>query len=255
MSAQVQTKISQLQKQLFPHIDRKAVPIDNEEFEKFWAESRHLPEPDQSYVKALAYAAKHDQENALQWFNSALTYDDSTIAMNYLAYLGRSAQNYLHRIETLRLEKFYGVPTIRRVARNACFGVGDCRGVKVYSRKLAALRDGEDRKKILDEGDYMCNIIDNFKRATSFSSNDIEELNKLAEGIANQHGVACYEVNYFIGGEGDNAYILGANTDDIDLITDMNIELACAMTDEKYIGKPVTSWFRSTMYEEAANER
>lgn len=246
MSTQVQSKEKDLLDILWHHMNRE-LSLDKETVAYMEAEIGKLPFQEKSYVTAWFKAALGLHDEAVSWFKDAMKGDDEgVIANNYLAYLGRSAHNYEHRLELFRLEKLYATPEIRKIARNAAFCIGNEKLVKKISIKLAAMKDGEEREKIRDEGDYMTGLIADFKKATQLTSSEIESLCDASEAIANKHGVNCIGVNYFISSDDDNAFIIRAQTDDAPTLAKMNMELLELLTSEEYYLRPFTSWFQST---------
>lgn len=245
MVPKAQTKSFEMHNELWSYINSKTIAeqgfIDSVEN----AIAALHSGSEKSYLTALLYAAKGEFDNAVEWFNEALIAEDSTIALNYLAYIGSSAHNYFHRLEIFRLEERFCVPTIRRIARNAAFCIGNTKLIRSYTLKLSALCDDEEKQELREQGEHMISIVDEFKHATSLSSSQIEELCDEAEEIANKHGVNCIGVHYFVSGDSDNAYIIRAETDDSELLAELNIELLCLLSSEKYRQLPFTSWFRS----------
>ena len=103
-----------------------------------------------------------------------------------------------------------------------------------------------EREKIKQEGERMVQAIVQFKEATKLTSSEIQHICDSAEKIANTHGVNCIGVEYFLSGGSDNAMILNAETQDSKTLTDMNLELICMLSDEAFIDRPFTSWFKSS---------
>ncbi len=245
MVPKAQTKSVEIHEKLWAYINTKTIAGQDviDSVEKEIASFKDGTE--KSYLTALIYAAKGDFDSAVKWFNEALSSGDSTIALNYLAYIGSHAHNYFHRLEIFRLEKIVCVPTIRRIARNAAYCIGNTKLIRSYSLKLSALCGDEEKQELRDQGERMISVVDEFKQATTLSSSQIEELCDEAEDIANKYGVNCIGAHYFVSGESDNAYIIRAETDDSELLAELNIELLCLLASEKYRKLPFTSWFTS----------
>ncbi|SQJ22129.1 Uncharacterised protein [Serratia rubidaea] len=244
MSSQPKAKTSDLHHKLVGYIDSGEIP-DVGVIEEILRDASYLLEPERSYIRAMVHVAKRDHSGAMQFFEQSLRYDDVRVALNYLAYLGTSAHNYTHRLEIYRLEELYHNSTMRRIARNASYGIGDSRRVRQYTLKMAALLDGEQKQRMMSEGEAMMQRIQDFKELTSLTQKDVEDLCDTAEGLANAQNVNCIGVSYFIDTHGDCAYIIDAETEDPEILSELNFELACVLADEKYIDKAFTSWFRS----------
>jgi len=244
MTPQAQTNFSDVHDSLWRYI-HSGSPIEQSAVDDVEKDIRLLDGVQKAYLTALLYGAKRDYDSAIAWFNEALKSEDATIALNYLAYVGASAHNYFHRMEIFRLEEQYGSTEMRRVARNAAFCIGNQKLMRIYNLKLSALCDGEEKQFLKEQGESMISIVEEFKQAAKLSSNDIEELCDEAEAIANKRGVNCIGAHYFLNGESDNAYIIRAETSDAELLAEMNMELLCLLSSEKYIERPFTSWFRS----------
>lgn len=244
MTAQAQEKSNELHKTLWSYINRKA-PIEQEVVDTAEKVIASLHGESKSYLNALLYAAKGDFDTSVQWFKDALKYEDATIALNYLAYIGSSAHNYFHRMEIFRLEEQFCLPTMRRIARNAAYCIGDVKLIRKYTLKLSALCDGEEKQELKNQGAGMIEEVENFKKVTTLTSNQIQVLCDAAEGIANKHGVNCIGVHYFVSDDLDNAFVVRAETDDPEVLAELNLEMLCLLSSEEYRSLPFTSWFRS----------
>ncbi|HHU0616720.1 hypothetical protein EKN54_12500 [Enterobacter hormaechei] len=243
MSGQPETKEQDLLDTILDYFQKGATP-DAEELETLKHEIGRLPIGDRAYVYAWLNGMLGHHADAVRLFKDAMNSDPSVV-QNYLAYLSRSAHNLEHRMELFRLVEQFPSDDMRLVARNAAFCIGNEKLVKQFSLKLAALRDGEEREDIINQGKYMAELIIDFKKATNLSSRDIEILCDHAEDIANKRGINCTGVSYYMGGDEDNAFIVRAQTDDSQVLAEMNMELLVLLTDDCYRNIPFTSWFQS----------
>lgn len=246
MAAQAKKKTNSdnLHNILWSYINRK-VMIEQEFVDKAEKIISTLHGEEKSYHTALLYAAKGDFDASVHWFKDALKSEDATIALNYLAYIGASAHNYFHRMEVFRLEEQFCLPTMRRIARNAAYCIGDVKLIRKYTLKLSALCDGEEKQELKNQGTHMIAQVEEFKKATTLTSNQIQILCDTAEGIANKHGVNCIGVYYFVNDDLDNAFVVRAETDDPEVLAELNLEMLCLLSSEEYRSLPFTSWFRS----------
>lgn len=202
-------------------------------------------EPFRSYLNGLLMASQNNFDKAVSFFQKSLESENEFIASNYLAYLGFCAHNLFHREELFRLEERYCTSEHRRVARNIAYSIGNTKLIRKYNLKLLALYDGEKRQHYKEEGEQMISFVENFKKASTLTSAEIQTLCDEAEEIANRHGVNCVGVTYFVNSESDNAYIIRAETNDPHVLAEINTELSYLLCDEKYLNKPFTSWFKS----------
>ncbi|WP_411555764.1 hypothetical protein ACLIN0_11845 [Pantoea agglomerans] len=247
MQAQAQTKHEELVDTLLSYID-SGTPLEEPHLSAIRRDISALPLESRSYLTAWLMVALDKHDDAVEWFKDAIDTSGenaSTVAGNYLAYLSVSAHNLFHKQEVFRLAKVFGTKRIRTQARNAAVCMGSEKLIKKYTLMLKALLDGEERSKIEREGEIMVETIRNFKEATKLTSADIEKLCDAAEQIANSHGVNCVGVEYFLSGDCDNALILSAQTSDASTLTTINLELMDLLTEEEYIDRPFTSWFKS----------
>ncbi len=243
MPAQPQTKEQELLDTILDYFQKGETP-DEESLKTIEYEIGRLPIGNRAYVSAWLNGTLGHHADAVRLFKDAMSSDHS-VAHNYLAYLSRSAHNLEHRMELFRMVEQFPSDDMRLVARNAAFGIGNEKLVKKFSLKMAALRDGQEREDIINQGNYMVERIIEFKKATNLSSKDIEILCDRAEAIANKHGINCSGVSFYMGGDDDNAYILRAQTDDPKVLAEMNMELLALLCDDSYRGSPFTSWFQS----------
>lgn len=243
MSAQPETKEQELLHTILDYFQKGETP-DEESLKTIEYEIGRLPIGNRAYVSAWLNGTLGHHADAVRLFKDAMN-SDRSVAQNYLAYLSRSAHNLEHRMELFRIVEQLPSDDMRLVARNAAFGIGNEKLVKKFSLKMAALRDGQEREDIINQGNYMVERIVEFKKATNLSSRDIEILCDRAEEIANKHGINCSGVSFYMGGDDDNAYILRAQTDDPQILAEMNMELLVLLCDDNYRGSPFTSWFQS----------
>lgn len=244
MAAQAQQKTDETHASLWTYIHHKTI-VSQDVIDTVEKEIASLHGEEKSYLTALLYAAKGDHDTAVSFFQDAINSEDTTIALNYLAYLGASAHNYFHKTEVFRLAEKFCLPTMRRIARNTAYCIGNVRLIRAYTLKMTALSSDEDRQQLKDEGDGMISIVEDFKKASTLNSSQIEELCDEAEAIANKHGVNCIGAHYFVTESSDNAYIIRAETKDPEVLAELNLELICLLSSEKYRSLPFTSWFRS----------
>lgn len=246
VAQQAQNKADDIHVTLWSYIHRNAV-VEQDVIDETEKAIASLHGEEKSYLLALLFAAKGDFDSAVEWFKDAIKSEDATIILNYLAYLGSSAHNYFHRTEIFRLEERYCFPTIRLIARNAAYCIGDVKLIRSYTLKLSALCDGEEKQELKDQGAYMIAQVEDFKKATTLTSRQIQVLCDAAEDIANKHGVNCIGVHYFTSDDLDNAFVIRAETGDPEVLAELNIEMLCLLSGEEYRSLPFTSWFRSDM--------
>lgn len=244
MSAKPQSKEQEIIDSIFEYFVKGEVP-EKEVVMLLEHEISRLPIGERAYASAWLKGACGKHLDAVRLFKDALSSGDPAIAQNYMAYLSRSAHNYEHRVELFRLVEEYPSHDMRLIARNAAFCIGNDKLVKKFSLKMAALKDGEERDGIIYQGTYMAERIVEFKNATKLSSRELEMLCDSAEAIANKRGVNCSGVNFYLGGDEDNAFIVKAQTDDPNTLADMNMELLLLLSDGQYCNHPFTSWFQS----------
>ncbi|HDL7334832.1 TPA: hypothetical protein PXN07_000021 [Yersinia enterocolitica] len=248
MLAQPKTKHEELLNTLLSYVGSNTL-LDESLASDIERDIRSLPETSRSYLTAWFMVAQGKHDEAVEWFNDAMVTsgeNGSIVAGNYAGYLSCSAHNLFHREEVFRLADIYFTQRIRKMARNAAFCIGSERLVKRYTIMLRALFDGEEREKIEREGAEMVNVIVEFKNATKLTTSEIQQLCDAAEKIANDNGVNCVGVEYFLTGGYDNALIVCAATKDADTLTTLNLELISLLADDAYIDRPFTSWFKSS---------
>ncbi|ELY2785804.1 hypothetical protein ACI0ZQ_002035 [Cronobacter dublinensis] len=247
MQVQAQTKHQELVDTLLSYIHSRT-PLEEPQLSAIKRDINVLPNGSRSYVMAWLMVALNKHDDAVEWFNDAIATsgeNSAIVAGNYLGYLSGSAHNLFHKQEVFRLVEIYCTQRIRKQARNAAVCMGNERLIKKYTLMMKALLDGEERERVEREGAEMVETITKFKEATKLTSSEIEKLCDAAEQIANNHGVNCIGVEYFLSGGYDNAIILSAETNDANTLTTINIELVNLLAEDAYIDRPFTSWFKS----------
>ena len=205
---------------VFNHIDN-LTKLDRFTFEQMLKDSEYLDdEPTMYMVKALAYGAYQDNQNALKYFDIAMKYGDISVAKNYITYLTKTLQFKLSYKKSIELANKYDNQYLTFVARNIAYSFADIKNSSLLTEKLVKLHGNVN----LDQYPYL-----DFSQPLT----ELEVFMKSSEF-------------YTSSDNNDFAVIVSVTTSDPDVLSDMDIEIACALAENNDLSdKNVTAWFRS----------
>ncbi|EMH6405740.1 hypothetical protein RYG28_004224, partial [Providencia rettgeri] len=122
--------------------------LDRFTFEQILKDSDHLEDESIMYmIKALAYGAYQDNENALSYFNIAMRYDNVNVAKNYITYLTRTLQFNLSYKESIDIANKYDNQYLTFMARNIAYSFADIKNSSLLAEKLVKLHPDADMTK------------------------------------------------------------------------------------------------------------
>lgn len=242
------SKLEVIQKQIVEHLENGSL-MDPFTLKRIISELGNFPEPEKSMFTGLAFGAAGNIDSAIENLKIAVSYGKDFTVDFYISYLSRIPRGRLQREEVLRLSEKHDTLNLNVMGRNLSFGIGDIELMERFYQKLLKRQSSEGMIDYLNsENIKMKNDVQNFLNATSMNKSDVDFLWSTASDIANSRGLVCFASSYFVSGEDDNAYIIVAETDDVNALADMNIELACAIAlNDRLSSLPVTSWYRGEL--------
>ncbi|EME1467899.1 hypothetical protein V3510_005281 [Serratia marcescens] len=222
--------------------------LDQLTFRRYLKKFENIPdEPTKLMLFGLAYGAVKEYPTAIAFFKDAVSYKDDVVARNYLTFLGRILHFEMYREESERLAKEYNSFPLCIRARNAAYADGNGELSLFFTRKAISLTSDDKTVRRLEmEAKHHIGSLDKFASLSGLSSRELQELSRSVTDVARKHGVLSIATEFYVSSDNhDLAIINDVLTMNEDLISDMDIEIACALAmNEKYSDKNVSAWYR-----------
>ncbi|HFD6681267.1 hypothetical protein [Providencia alcalifaciens] len=247
MNPAPQEKTQEILETLSVHIN-SGHKIDQFTYVRLMHEIKKLPNPIAEVTcEGLLYGANHEYDKANKHLKEALeNYHHSFLATNYLAYLARTGQNFLHATESLRLAECYSTNRdLQILAISSAYLIGDEARLSDLIERARSLSSDEQRPEMEGVSMWIDNIRA-FRVSSGLSENELSALSKIMCDVATRHKQPIVYTCYYSDIHGiDSAYVSEILHDDPDTISDMNIDLAIEIADSGlFDGKKATAWFR-----------
>ncbi|MDW7792426.1 hypothetical protein R4E92_18770 [Morganella morganii] len=222
--------------------------LDRFTFEQMLKDAEYLEDESVIYmVKALAYGAYQDNENALKYFDIAMRYGNIDVAKNYITYITKTLQYKLSYSESIDIANKYDNKYLTFMARNIAYSFADIKNSSLLTEKLVRLHGGVDLKEYpyLDFSQPLTEL-EVFMKSGNISELEARWIVEKANEVATNKKVRCLSSEFYSSSDNnDFAVILAVTTDDPDIISDMDIEIACILAENStFSDKNVTAWFR-----------
>lgn len=222
--------------------------LDRFTFEQVLKDIEYLEdESDRLMVKALAYGAYQDNENALKYFDIAMKYGDVNVAKNYITYITKTLQYNLSYSESIDIANKYDNAYLTFMARNIAYSFADIKNSSLLAEKLVKLHGEADLNEYpyLDFSQPLAEL-EVFMKSGNISESEARWIIEKANEIATSRKVRCLSSEFYASSDNnDFAIILAVTTNDPDIISDMDIEIACMLAENSaFSDKNITAWFR-----------
>ncbi|MTC24928.1 MULTISPECIES: hypothetical protein [unclassified Providencia] len=225
--------------------------LDRFTFQQILKDSEFVEDESIMYmIKALAYGAYQDNENALKYFKIALEYENISVAKNYIAYLAKTLQFNLIYQESIDIANKYDNQYLAFMARNIAYSFADIKNSSQLAEKLVRLHNTDvnvDKFPYLDFSQPLAELED-FMKSGDISERDARWIVEKASEVAANRKVRCVSTEFYTSSDkNDFAVILCVTTSDPDIISDMDIEIACALAENSIFSeRNITAWFCSS---------
>ncbi|MDA5483108.1 hypothetical protein PGS49_21040 [Yersinia intermedia] len=242
-------KTNEISQELTSRLD-SGVTLQPMEFRRFVREIEKIKDcREHDYLMALVNAANGAHDVALEWFQKALKHKEPIIAENYLVYLIKSHRHLEYVRESLSLAREYpGSIDINDKAFEGRLLLCDINGIEETSKKLISMLPREESEVIMENASLAINRSRNFVANAGMEDSDLVALNELLLKISGQANASPTNLDFFsMTEEGTNSIICSVDTNDADLLSEMNFNLAMSIADsDRFVGKKFSSWFRGS---------
>lgn len=221
--------------------------VNEFQFHRYVKDIENLRDPHvESSLLAFANAAYGRKSEAIAFFEKSL--DESPydyIANNYLAYIdshGTIKEFYalLIRVAHMFESKEFSLDAIKR-----CVFHGDIELAREFADKCLKLCGDEERSEMeKDISDAFKNTL-NFNKTAGFSSKEYALFSKIVIDTLEKHGKKFLSIFYrFIADKAVNSCTVFVNSHDINIISEMNMDIALSLADhDEFLNKNFSVWF------------
>lgn len=199
------------------------------------------------YLMAMVNGANGSHKAAMEWFEKALRHGEPVIAENYLVYLSKNFKYIDYVNESLALAEAYpgNIDIYRKALKGRIFSC-DINGVERVAHELSRMLPAKEREDVMIQASNVIEQARKFAVSAGMDDDDLTALSEILLGIAEQAKATYSQLTYFsMVEEGTNALIFHVQTDNSDLLSEMNFDLAMTLANEdRFVGKKFSSWFR-----------
>ncbi|AUZ70354.1 MULTISPECIES: hypothetical protein [Citrobacter freundii complex] len=208
----------------------------------------------QDYLLALAYAANGRKDEAVSFFEESLKVGVDTYALNYAVYLEEYG---LHRelYEVVnRLISRYGCKSMLRFGWETNLFTGKIDAALFYAERFITAAKGKEAEEMADDASGIIRDTKRFKECTGLTDDEYIDMAQRIVDVADSYGVRPAAIEFiFVPEEKSASYIMRVKTEDVDILSDMNIDIAFSLAEnDSLAGKKLGVWYRGYS-EEASN--
>lgn len=223
------------------------------EYHSYMRLSDTIPDDSRRLVsKALVSGATGKSEDAIAFFEKSIMLQDAFADRNYLAYLLLICRYDLYCEAVFRVAKYRDSCELCREARDAAYASGNVEHGLFFARKAASLiADDVVKGEFMAQSKSNAEMIESFMSLGGLSQEDISALTMTGVKIAKGKSIPFTGVEYYISSDlSDLGMIMYVFCDDIEVMSDMDIELAITLVEnEKLAHYKGTAWFRTSKKE------
>ncbi|HFS8089558.1 TPA: hypothetical protein ACH2JA_001908 [Enterobacter hormaechei] len=232
--------------QLIDHL-RLRTQLDDFSFRRCLREIEKLNDRySEDYLKALAYAAYGRKDEAVQFFEESLKFGIDTYALNYAVYLeDYGLHRELHELVN-RLITQYGCKTMLRFGWETNLFTGNIDAALSYAERFITSEEGKEAEEMRDDAE---GIVHDTKRFKEFAGLTDEEYRRMAQrvvDVADNYSVRPSAIEFvFVPEEQSASYVMKVKTQDVETLSDMNIDIAFSLADDESLaGKKLGVWYQ-----------
>lgn len=221
--------------------------LDDFSFHKYIREIEKLNDPlSEDYLKALACAANGRQEDAILFFEEALRLGIDTYALNYATYLSDYGTHKQLSALTKRLIGTYGSKTMLTFAWETNLFSGNIDQALIYAERFIDAADKKDAEKMKEDSVDIVIDTARFKESSSLTHEQYMFVAQSMLDIADNYNVRPASIAFvFVPEENTASYIMTLKTNDIDVISDMNLDIAFSLAEnDSLLGKNFSVWYQ-----------
>jgi tetratricopeptide (TPR) repeat protein len=199
------------------------------------------------YLKALANAIYGRRDEAVSYFDKAMRHGDEVYDINYLIYLhDKGLVRKAVEVADLIGDKYISLILCLHAFETNLF-LGKIDSALKYSSRYIKMAEPKDAQVMRDNASKAYSRINYFKELSGFNDNDFQLLSSLAVDVLEGKELKPRAMRFCVVKEENvNAYIISLPTNDAELISEINFEIAMKMAEhDSLLGKNFSFWFES----------
>ncbi|WP_174634521.1 hypothetical protein [Yersinia thracica] len=200
------------------------------------------------YLSALAHAANGRKREAIELFEASTLLPDPIKANNYLAYIASRGSMVEYKNLAIRLAQCYESKDFALSAHDCCMYFGETTLMKKFAEKFNKLSNKDEVAEMKGKFHSAYEIVNRFKTMTGLSDSDLSLVAKCVFSVIDKNECHAESVSFMsLDEEKSNSYIVTVDSDDIDKIADMNIDLSFSLAEhDELLDKQFSAWFLGT---------
>ncbi|UQZ10679.1 hypothetical protein M8G38_12810 [Providencia stuartii] len=202
---------------------------------------KHSSALEKNHLKALAYSLNNQIEKASEFFELSLQVKNLDYARNYLAVINqRSTNTKLYNL-LKRFSDEYESLIFSKLAYQSSLNMADLKKAEYFTSKLVKLSADEDRDAYIKQFEKAKGALLTYCFMSGLNEDELMKLANIIIAILDGRNIRIAGINYANTSAHDsqaNLYMVTTECDDVDLLADINIELAYNLAEhEEFIGK------------------
>lgn len=254
--AQPAQKASIISEQLTKYLAERT-KLDDVSFRRCLREIEGLKDyASEHYLKALAYGAYGKVDEAIAYFEGSLqNFSNDVVAKNFIVFLSDYGTLGKSFETSIKLAERYVSPFIYLHAYENAIFVGEMSVAEKYYNAYAKVLGEEEAAKMPNKYHEVASDVDAFMQLANLTSLEYKLLFQNITSIMDENKVQPSRMKFYnVTEEKLNAIVVMINTNDTNLIADMNIELAFLIAENDcFMQKPFTVWFECEEVSEELN--
>ncbi len=196
---------------------------------------------EKNYLKALAYSLYNKIEQAIDFFELSLQFNNVDYARNYLAVINQRSSNKKYLKLLYRFADEYESVSFTLLAYQTSIYIANLKLAEHYLNKICKLSNKEKADKYKNNFERTKSALLKYCFLSGLNEDELMKLVSMAISILDNHQVKIVGVNYTnasVHNEESNIFIMTAECDDADILSEMNLQLAYELAEHKeFLGK------------------
>lgn len=232
---------------------RTGTKLDDFSFHRFFRDVEKLNDrQSEDYLKALACGASGRKDEAIEFFEASLTYGVDTYALNYAVYLEEYGSHRELYDVVSRLVQSYGAKTMLQFAWETRLFTGEIEDAVHYAERFIAAADQKDAEEMREDATGIVIDTTRFKESAGLSDEEYKDIAQRVIDIVDQYQVRALSLEFlFVPEEKTASYIMKVKSDDVEVLSDMNLDIAFSLAEnESLAGKKFSVWYQGSYGED-----
>lgn len=232
--------------QLIDHL-RLRTQLDDFSFRRCLRDIENLNDHySENYLKALAYAAYGRKDEAVQFFEESLRFGIDIYALNYAVYLEEyGLHRELHELVG-RLISQYRCKTMLRFGWETNLFTGNIDTALSYAESFITAEEGKEAEAMQNDAKGIVRDTKRFKECSGLTDEEYRRMAQRVVDVADNYHARPSAIEFvFVPEEQSASYIMKVKAQDVETLSDMNIDIAFSLADDESLaGKKLGVWYQ-----------